>query len=183
VISDVSVASGVTVDPGDVAEGCAPDTDGNKLLLFTTATSNIGTADAVIGDPGCPDCATHPLAQCANPAFICSPAHGHNHGHYQNYARYDLLDATGSIVAAGHKQGFCLDDSVCSTGTPKFNCGNQGITAGCSDVYRVGLGCQYIEIGNVAPGQYMLRVIVDPFNEFAELDETNNEVFVPVTIP
>lgn len=182
-ISNVTVQLNATVGAGDVAEGCAAATTGNSLLVFSTIVSNRGTVDLVLGDPGCPNCATHPLEACTNPAFVCSPAGGHDHGHYSNYAFYELLDASGTLVAAGHKQGFCVRDNTCTSGAPTYTCDDQGIGAGCSDVYAAGLGCQYIDIGGVPPGQYMLRVRVDPFDDFVELDETNNDAMVPVTIP
>jgi YVTN family beta-propeller protein len=182
-ISQVSVERNATVASGDVAEGCAESTSGVDLLRFTVKTRNQGTADFVLGNPGCPaPCTSFPLAVCANPSFICSPAAGHNHPHYNNYARYDLLDASGQSVVVGHKQGFCLlDDGACPN--PHYACDNQGLTAGCSDTYSATLGCQYLDITSLPAGSYNLRVTVDPFGRIGELDETNNVVTVPVTIP
>jgi hypothetical protein len=117
---------------------------------------------------------------CGNPEFVCSPAEGHNHAHYNNYARYELLDGTGQSLVVGHKQGFCMLDSICANA--KFTCTNQGLTAGCADVYGSGLGCQYIDITGVPSGNYTLRVRVDPFNRIPELNESNNVTDVPVTI-
>ena len=49
-----------------------------------------------------PNCATNPGESAAIASFICSPAGGHNHPHYQNFLRYELLDAHG---AAGRARG------------------------------------------------------------------------------
>jgi len=176
-----NIQFGASVDPGDVAEGCAESTSGVDLLRFGVRVRNSGTADLFFGDPQCPDCATNPLAACVNPNFTCSPAQGHNHAHYSNYARYELLDPDSQAVVIGHKQGFCLLDSECSN--PRYTCGNQGITAGCADVYGSTLGCQYLDITGVPPGNYSLRVTVDPFVRIPELSESNNVVSTAVTIP
>jgi hypothetical protein len=180
-ITDWSIQKNATVGAGDVAEGCAESTSGVDLLRFGVRASNVGTADLFLGDPQCPNCASNPLAVCGNPNFICSPASGHNHPHYSNYARYELLDASGQAVVVGHKQGFCLLDSTCAN--PQYTCTFQGISAGCSDVYGSNLGCQYLDITGVPPANYQLRVTVDPFGRFAELNESNNVTSVSVTIP
>lgn len=180
-VVDWRIDFNTTADPGDVAEGCAERTSGIDLLRFGARVRNDGTADLVFGDPQCPDCLTHPLAACVNPDFLCSPAAGHNHPHYSNYARYELLDPSSQTVVTGHKQGFCLMDVECPT--TNYFCDSQGITAGCADVYASNLGCQYIDITDVPPGNYTLRVTVDPFSRIAELNEGNNVVTQPITIP
>ncbi len=173
-----------TVATGDVIEGCAEATSGIDLMRFGVRSINNGTADWSLGDPGCPaPCDQHPLAPCANPDFICSPAQGHNHGHYGNYARYELLDANGQALVVGHKQGFCLLDSTCTPpATAKYTCSFQGLTAGCSDIYASNLGCQYLDITGLPPGPYTLRVTIDPFQKITELNENNNVVTMPVTL-
>lgn len=180
-ITDWFIQRNATVGSGDVAEGCAERTSGVDLLRFGVRANNVGNADLTLGDPQCPDCASNPLASCGNPNFMCSPSSGHNHPHYSNYARYELLDASGASVIVGHKQGFCLLDSLCAH--PQYTCSFQGISAGCSDVYGSNLGCQYLDITGVAPAQYQLRVMLDPFGRIAELNDSNNVVSVAVTIP
>ena len=179
-ISDVTLQRGATVPSGDVAEGCAAATSGVDLLRFATTTENVGTADVILGDPLCPDCATHPLEVCGNPQITCAPAGGHGHGHYANYARYELLDATGRVAVVGRKQGFCLRDNACPA--PVYTCAFQGISAGCADVYGVDLGCQYLDVTGVPDGNYTLRVTVDPFARIAELNETNNVTTLAVVL-
>lgn len=175
-----------TVAWGDVAEGCAEAETGVDLLRLGVKSRNVGTADFVIGPPGCPSpCTDHPLEVCANPAFICSPAQGHNHGHYTDYARYELIDANDQTVVVGHKQGFCLKDGYDAGPCPnhQFDCNDQGISKGCADLYESTLGCQYLDITGVPAGTYTLRAIVDPFDRISELTKTNNTSAVTVTIP
>jgi hypothetical protein len=175
-----------TVDPGDVAEGCAEALTGVDLLRLGVLSRNYGTADFFIGATGCPaPCIDHPLEVCGNPSFICSPAAGHNHGHYTDFARYELLDAANQTVVVGHKQGFCLKDGFDAGPCPAYHydCNYQGISAGCADLYESGLGCQYLDITGVPAGNYTLRALIDPFDRITELTKTNNIAAVAVTIP
>ena len=182
-VKDLTLQFGATVAAGDVAEGCAEATSGVDLLRFTVESANVGTADFQLGNPGCPSpCTAHPLEACGNPEFICSPAEGHNHAHYNNYARYELLDVTSQAVVVGHKQGFCMLDSAALCANPVYTCTNQGVSAGCADRYSWNLGCQYLDITGLAPGAYTLRVSLDPFGRISELNETNNVVDIPVAI-
>src|SRR6185436_5424972 len=165
----------------DGVEGCAEATTGVDLLRFGAFSRNDGNADFVLGDPLCPTpCDQHPLEVCGDPDFVCSPAQGHNHAHYNNYARYDLLDQNGQSIVVGHKQGYCLRDTNCAT--PFYTCVNQGITAGCSDLYGSFLGCQYLDVTGVPSGSYTLRVTIDPFDRITELSEANNVAQRSITI-
>ena len=179
-IFQVAVVDNATVDPGDVVEGCAGAETGRRLLNFATRTRSLGPDDLVMGDPGCPDCSTHPGAACTNPLYICSESHGHPH--FEGFAKAELLNGLGQVVITGHKQGFCLLDLECAN--PQYDCGFQGITAGCADVYDVGLPCQYIDITNtpLPDGDYTLRVTLDDQNRIAEANENNNVTTVPVHI-
>jgi len=184
-VSDVHLEEDADVDSGDVAEGCAADTIARDLLRLTLFTFNDGQASLDLGDPNCPDCATHPDQVCGNTNFICSPAGGHNHPHYQDFLHYDLLDdPNGPVDVAGGKRSFCLEDSACLDGFPpgRHTCTNQGIGAGCWDVYEYYLGCQYIDVTDLQDGNYFLRVTVDPLNQIAESNESNNVLIQPVAI-
>ncbi|MDH3623526.1 MAG: PQQ-dependent sugar dehydrogenase [Myxococcales bacterium] len=182
-VLELGIEFDTTVPSEDVAEGCASATSGIDILRFRTDTINQGNADMVLGAPSCPNCSSSPGASCGNPNFVCSPPGGHGHPHYDNFARFDLVDTvTRAVVATTHKRGFCLRDSFCTTGSAFYDCGFQGISAGCGDKYSRFLGCQFVEITGVPTGQYELQVTVDPFNLFPELDENNNVSVAPVTI-
>ncbi|HXJ33194.1 MAG TPA: lysyl oxidase family protein [Candidatus Eisenbacteria bacterium] len=176
---DIDIRQGTSVNAGDVIEGCASAETGLTLLRFSMRARNIGAGDLFLGDPGCPDCRANPGAPCTNPYYVCSTAHGH--AHFNGYARAELVSVDTGLVATGRKIGFCLLDLECAT--PKYSCSFQGLTAGCADVYLADLPCQYIDLTGITltPGDYVLRVTVDPDNRLAESDETNNVVEVPLT--
>src|SRR6185503_6434149 len=125
----------------------------------------------------------NPGAICANRQFHCSPAGGHDHPHYTDYATYELIDAADRVVATGGKLGFCLLDDHCPAGVPRtFTCDFQGLSPQCNDYYNPELGCQYIDVSGVANGAYRIRVRLDPLGLIAEGNEANNTALVPVSI-
>jgi len=93
-------------------------------------------------------------------------------------------DPNAAAAATGGKRSFCLEDSQCLAGFPanRHTCTDQGIGAGCWDVYEYFLGCQYVDVTDLPDGDYFLRVTVDPLNQIAESDESNNVLVQPVTI-
>jgi phosphatidylglycerophosphate synthase len=185
-VDDIHFEFGATVAAGDVTEGCASAQSGLDLLRLSLVTRNLGPGSIELGDPGCPNCALpqNQNAQCVNPSFRCSPAGGHNHEHYENFMRYELVDPnTGATVGLGGKRSFCLMETACSGGaTPAHNCSRQGLNAGCWDLYSYYLGCQYIEINGLPSGSYTLRITMDPNEEIEEANEANNVLDTPVTI-
>lgn len=156
-----------------IAEGCVEAPGTRRLLRFSTVTPNIGEADFVLGDPA------------GTPGFEFGECHGHFH--FEGYARYELIDATGAVAARGHKQAFCLLDSIPiglpgAPTTPRFHCGFQGLQRGWADIYGAGLDCQWVDITDVPDGDYLLRISINPDGVIVESDFTNNTVEVPVTI-
>jgi hypothetical protein len=126
--------------------------------------------------------------------FVYHPGHGHIH--FEGFATYDLVltDASGNVVASGGKTSFCLinirqplSDATADAGLVHGrggnSCGNiQGISTGYSDVYSASLDDQWIDVTDVADGQYYLEITTDPENNIQETDETNNTARVLVTI-
>jgi hypothetical protein len=165
-----------------VAEGCVNGSGKRKLMRFDVQTPNIGTGDLYFGNPA------------NNPIFEYSPCHGHYH--LEGYALYELLNLNGTAVilngrgVIGHKQAFCLLDSVKvdpGAGPAKYNCNNQGISVGWSDVYDASLDCQWIDVTGVPAGNYLLRVTINGgangTHVFAESNYNDNIATVPVTVP
>jgi Lysyl oxidase len=177
----IEIQRDVNVPLADVAEGCAGGATNRTLLRFTLSTFNDGTADVVLGDPGCPPCFGEPPPVCANPLFECSVAEGHHHAHFKKYALYELLPSAAAPPAAiGHKQGFCIEDTIC--GHRKYDCTNQGLSVGCHDAYFNFLGCQYIDITGVPGGRYLLRASVNFEHIIAESNFDNNVDVKPIEL-
>jgi hypothetical protein len=117
---------------------------------------------------------------CGDPRFICSPADGHGHPHYDDFATYELLDPAGTVVATGFKASFCIRESGCAVGEPSgdFSCeALQGIGVECFDYYRSSLGCQYIDVTDVPNATrraFRIRVTLDPNAQLPDADRSNN---------
>ena len=156
----------------EVQEGCVV-AGTRKILRFETESRNIGTADLVFGDPA------------QNPArFVWDPCHSHYH--FGQFTIYRLLNQSGGVVVEGRKIGFCLEDTVRwdpNAGPQRYHCTFQGIQRGWADRYTYNVPCQFLDITGVPGGNYILDITVDPLNFIPELNEGNNNVQVPVTIP
>lgn len=158
----------------DPSEQCVGGPGIRKLLRFDVWVHNRGDQDIVLGDPR-----AHP------DLFVFSACHGHYH--FAQASLYELLDASDQVAATGRKQGFCLEDtnpsSPATTWPRRYNCQNQGIQVGYADVYPAELDCQWIDVTDLPPGDYVLHVAWNPQHLIPEATTDNNEAFVPVTIP
>jgi len=166
-------ADSCELDPDEACVGAPGD---RRLLRFSIETPNIGTGDLFLGTPS-----------AGNDAFQFSACH--NHYHFVGYAEYQLINTAGGTVGAGQKQAFCLLDThkyltadPTVSDTSMYWCGYQGIQRGWSDVYTANLPCQFLDITDVADGNYLLRVTLNRDQTLAELNYSNNVVEVPVTI-
>ena len=124
-------------------EGCVRALGSRQVLRFTTRINNIGELDYYIGSPS------------SQPQMF-STSNCHGHAHYQGYADYVLFDATGHKIPVGFKNGFCVIDVGCPSGTFHYGCSNMGISAGCYDAYGSGTTCNWIDITDVPDGTYTL---------------------------
>jgi lysyl oxidase len=173
-------------DPDDPADQCIYNEGSIKaygwrrLMVFDVVIVNAGDGDLVIGDRSDPDNSYAPI-------FYLDECHGHYH--MQGFSEYLLLDADGNTVQAGHKQGFCFEDSFKFTDHPSsgYNCGNQGITSGWGDWYYKQLPGQWIDVTDVQEGDYRLRVNINIQEEAYRFDEGENRygntAETPATIP
>jgi len=165
-------------DSCELEEQCVGGAGRRRLLRFEGRMENYGPGDLDLGP------------QEGNPLFTYSACHGHYHT--QNFASYRLLNGDGSVAAEGHKQGYCLSDMV-QIGDPSSAARERPppgrttpcnrLTAGWADIYDTKTPCQWIDITDVAAGDYTLEFIVNPDGHIAETDTTNNTVLVSVTVP
>ncbi|KAM7409889.1 hypothetical protein PAMA_001399 [Pampus argenteus] len=141
------------------------DLDYRVLLRFPQRVKNQGTADFLPVKP--------------RHEWEWHSCHQHYHS-MEAFSNYDLLDvSTGQKVAEGHKASFCLEDTSCDQGVRRrFACTahTQGLGPGCYDTYHANIDCQWIDITDVPPGNYELKVTVNPSQLVQESDFSNNEV-------
>ncbi|KAJ8011503.1 hypothetical protein DPEC_G00058900 [Dallia pectoralis] len=148
----------------------ARDLDYRVLLRFPQKVKNQGTTDFLPFKP--------------RHQWEWHSCHQHYHS-MDAFSNYDLLDVTtGRRVAEGHKASFCLEDTGCDAGIRRrYACTahTQGLSPGCHDTYAANIDCQWIDISDVPPGNYILRVIVNPNYHVQESDYSNNGVRCDVT--
>ncbi|XP_067268934.1 protein-lysine 6-oxidase isoform X1 [Pseudorasbora parva] len=143
----------------------AQDYDTRVLLRFPQRVKNQGTADFLP----------------SRPRYSWEWHSCHNHYHSMNeFCHYDLLDSgSQQRVAEGHKASFCLEDTSCDPGYyRRYACTShtQGLSPGCYDTYSADIDCQWIDITDVQPGRYILKVTVNPGFQVSESDYSNNIV-------
>ncbi|KAM5300068.1 protein-lysine 6-oxidase isoform 2-T2 [Ctenodactylus gundi] len=141
------------------------DYDHRVLLRFPQRVKNQGTSDFLPSRP--------------RYSWEWHSCHQHYHS-MDEFSHYDLLDAnTQRRVAEGHKASFCLEDTSCDYGYyRRFACTahTQGLSPGCYDTYAADIDCQWIDITDVQPGNYILKVSVNPSYLVPESDYSNNVV-------
>lgn len=130
-----------STDPCLIEEGCLHGYGQRDIVRFTTWIANEGELDYFIGEP-----------EISNTQFTYDNCH--EHFHYDGYAEYLLYQEDGTALPIGFKNGFCVIDLGCTTGSPQYGCNNMGITAGCHDIYDAGLECQWIDVTDVPDGRY-----------------------------
>jgi hypothetical protein len=149
-------------------------TPGDRLLVrFTVGVANVGDADIFIGNPQDHIDAGDGLFEFA----LC-----HQHYHFRNYAKYELIDAATGKIWRAAKRGFCMLDTdpnpAWLSGPPGpglyRSCGStevegfQGISVGWTDTYRFFLGGQFFVLDGgdgqdpVPPGRYIIRITANP---------------------
>ncbi len=117
----------INVDPTScsVVEQCVDGLGDRRVLRFAVEAVNQGQADLSVPPTGSrPD------------LFQFSPCHGHYH--FTGFARYALLDENGNEIVQGHKQAYCMEDTVQVEQGPNVSCSKLvGRPAGDRAVRRV----------------------------------------------
>ncbi|XP_041913235.1 lysyl oxidase-like 5a isoform X1 [Alosa sapidissima] len=141
------------------------DLDYRVLLRFPQRVKNQGTADFLPVKP--------------RHEWEWHSCHQHYHS-MEAFSNYDLLEISSERkVAEGHKASFCLEDTSCDHGVRRrYACTvhTQGLGPGCYDTYHANIDCQWIDITDVPPGNYILKVTVNPSRQVEESDFSNNVV-------
>jgi hypothetical protein len=162
-----------------VQEGAVLFAGRRRVLRFDTVVRNMGELDCVIGMP------SNPVPPMQAESFEFHDCHGHYH--LEGYASYELRHLDGTIAAIGHKQSFCITDSIAVVpGTPRrgFDCAFQGLTAGWADVYDRSVPGQWVDVSGVPGGSYVLVLSINPEGVIQELDDVRSNVAsVDVTLP
>jgi hypothetical protein len=114
---------------------------------------------------------------------------GHDHWHVRQVMRYHLWSTAGT--RKDRKIGFCFFDTTIRDlslpGAPatrqyfEANCGSRnslvsrtGLSVGWGDTYPSDFAYQWIDITGLPGGTYTFRTTIDPYDQFRELNETNN---------
>ncbi|MCP3136431.1 lysyl oxidase family protein [Pyxidicoccus xibeiensis] len=151
----------------EVLEGCVA-AGNRRLLRFTSSIVNMGRGSAIVPSPTeRPD------------LFVFDECHGHDH--LIDFASYALRDAGGTLTSVGRKQGFYMVDFTrYCTDAPSFTdyFPRTGISPGWSDVYSSETPCQWLDITDVADGEYAIDVGVDEKDVIEEEGDLPNQVSV-----
>jgi hypothetical protein len=120
---------------------------------------------------------------------------GHNHWHFEQFARYQLLDSARTLAVRSHKVGFCIAPSdpvdllaphavwqPPSIGFSNFTCGSPSalwvqemMPVGWGDTYFQDIAGQAFDITSVLNGTYYIEVIANPRHVLYE-SNTHNDV-------
>ena len=119
---------------------------------------------------------------------------GHNHWHFEQFARYQLLDAAKTLAVRSHKVGFCIapTDPVAllarhavwqppftgfygACGTPTALSVQEMMPDGWGDTYTQSRAGQAFDITSLPNGTYYIEIIANPLHVLYE-SNTHNDV-------
>ena len=118
---------------------------------------------------------------------------GHEHWHFEDFARYVLTDSSKTTVVRSQKEAFCLaatdamdlsvpgaawrpfdTDPSSSCGTPTSIWIREVLNAGWGDTYTQSLPGQSFDITGLANGTYYVKIIANPRHVLYESTLANN---------
>jgi hypothetical protein len=157
-----------------IERGCVGGPGRRRLLRFSTTVANVGEADLLLGSPE--DTVAPTVNTCTGePRFAA-------------FLRYELIGATGTIARQDVP-------AACTTGTSQlalpFDCDFQGLWRDFSQLYGPTSvfddrrdDCRWLDITDVLPGDYTLRVTVNPDGTLREGNLGNNTPLeLPLSVP
>lgn len=124
---------------------------------------------------------------------------GHDHWHVRAVEAHRIETLEGEVLGEVVKAGFCFLDTDAVAphlpGAPEEHvyssrgCGGRldmgvrmGLSVGWGDKYPWTMLDQTVLVPELPDGHYVIRMTADPFDWFAESDETNNEVATEIAI-
>jgi hypothetical protein len=166
-----------------VEKGCAFGTGARRMLHVDALPLNIGGADLLLGNPE-----SSPLYSrdsCSQRPFL------------DDYLRYELLEESGAVILRHDSRLVprCRASNERGPLEGPFRCEQQGLAHGLArsftpDGFRLdesstfGVNdCPYIDITEVPPGRYEVRVTINPEGVIAESRGDNNSWSFRIQIP
>lgn len=165
----------LTVNPGACAldEGCVLAAGERRVLRLRAAIENQGRAAFTVSSPSeRPD--------------LFEPSACDGHPHLRALAAYALLNAQGQVVIE-REAGACLADTTPAAEGPgvgckeRFTCAKPGLQPGWASLDKA--ACDLLDVTDLPPGDYDLRVTLNPERAFEEASFDNNVATARVTIP
>jgi len=130
--------------------------------------------------------------------YTYSPSH--THWHLLDFQRYELRTLEGELVVRDRKSGFCLADHYglarrrvvrftgarffgnCAASNPQALAVEQGTSTGFTDLYPPHFHGQNLELRGVPAGTYVLVHRANPTQQLEEIDYTNNDASLRVSL-
>ncbi|HTV19820.1 MAG TPA: lysyl oxidase family protein [Polyangiaceae bacterium] len=157
-----------------IERGCVGGEGWRRLLGVSTVVSNVDGADLLLGSP----------TDSAESTTTCR-----GEARFASFLRYELVDSNGTKA----QQDIAAACAPASTGQfiAPFDCDFQGIWSGYSQAYVSSLSeggsaddCRWLDITGLLPGDYTLRVTVDPKGYLSEKNLDNNTpAELPLSLP
>lgn len=149
-----------TEDSCALTEGCVLASGRRSVFEFSFTVHNVGDAPIVLGDPGESD-----LYQ---PNF-CEGAYV-----IPWMFLVDVRDGTGTLVAQGYLATSCVAGEGGS-----YDCFAQGLGPAESAAQPV-VKCDFLDVTDLAAGDYTLTITVNPIHLIAESDFDNNSAEIAI---
>jgi hypothetical protein len=118
---------------------------------------------------------------------------GHDHWHFEQFARYALLDSARNLAVRSHKEGFCISPTdpvdllarhavwqplsiglAGTCGTPTALWVQEMLPIGWGDTYFQSIAGQSFDITSLPNGAYYIEVIANPQHVLYELNTRND---------
>ena len=148
-----------------VERGCVGGYGWRRLLGLSTIVYNAGTSDLLLGSPE--DTSEPTITTCGGEQRFAS------------FLRYELLDSAGT--KAQQDIAASCSPNASSQFIAPFDCDFQGLWSLFTQTYTSSLAeggrvddCGWLDITGLLPGEYTLRVRVNPDKRLQEQDLDNN---------